>query len=53
MTVSEFIKQMTHCGVRFSILDDKRVRALTHWMVSEADVDEALKRVGSFLKYAK
>jgi threonine aldolase len=50
MTIAEFIEQMAHWGVRFSILDNKRVRALTHRMVSEADIDEALKRINSFIK---
>lgn len=49
MSVPEFIEQMTLRGVRFSILDERRVRALTHRMVNEADIDEALNRIESFI----
>jgi len=50
ISATEFIQKMTQRGVRFSILDERTVRALTHRMVSEADIDEALNRIESFIK---
>ena len=37
-------------GVKFSILDGQKVRAVTHQMVCEADVNEALERVYLLMK---
>ena len=48
--IPEFIEQMTQRGVRFSMLDGHKVRAITHRMISTADIDEALNRIDSLIK---
>lgn len=48
--VLEFIEQMTQRGIRFSFLDEQRVRAITHRMISKADIDEALNQIDSLIK---
>ena len=48
--IPEFINQMTQRGVRFSILDSQRVRAITHRMISKNDIDEALSKIDSYIK---
>jgi threonine aldolase len=48
--VMEFTEQMTQRGVRFSILDEHTVRAITHRMIGTADIDDVLARLNSFIK---
>ncbi|UCE98348.1 MAG: aminotransferase class I/II-fold pyridoxal phosphate-dependent enzyme [Dehalococcoidia bacterium] len=48
--VLQFVEQMTERGVRFSILDEDKVRAITHRMVSTADIDDALGYISTFIK---
>lgn len=44
--IPEFIQQMTQRGVKISIFGGRKVRAVTHRMISTADIDEALNRIG-------
>ena len=41
----EFIQRSSARGVRFGSLGGRRVRAVTHRMVTKADIDEALNRI--------
>lgn len=50
VSASEFIQQMTMRGVKLSKLDERNVRAVTHRMISSTDIEEALKRIESFVK---
>lgn len=43
--IPEFIQQMTERGVKVGGLGGRQVRAVTHRMVSTADIDEALNRI--------
>jgi len=43
--IPEFIQQMTQRGVRVGGLGGRKVRAVTHRMISVADIDEALNRI--------
>lgn len=47
MTGPEFIQRMTAQGVRVVNRGGRMVRAVTHRMVSAADIDEALERIDS------
>ncbi len=47
---NEFIRQMGTRGVKFTGGHGQRVRAVTHRMISEADVDEAIERITSLVK---
>jgi threonine aldolase len=46
----KFIKQMTECGVKLSILGERKIRAVTHRMISSTDIDEALGRIKLLIK---
>jgi len=48
--VVQFVERMTMRGVRFSILDEQKVRAITHRMINTADIDNALGRISLFFK---
>jgi len=45
ITIPEFIQQMTKRGVKIGGLGGRKVRAVTHRMISTADIDEALNRI--------
>ncbi len=47
ITADGFVQQMSTRGVKFSSRGGQRVRAVTHRMISEADVDGALEQIGS------
>ena len=47
---AEFSRQMDTRDVRLSYRGDQRFRAVTHRMVSAADIDEALDRIGLLVK---
>jgi len=44
-TAPEFIQRMAARGVKFTYLGGRKVRAVTHRMISTADVDETLNRI--------
>jgi threonine aldolase len=46
----EFIQRMDAQDVRFINRDGRRVRAVTHRMVSAADIDEALERIDPLVR---
>ena len=43
--IPEFIQQMTRHGVKVGDFGGRKVRAVTHRMISTADIDEALNRI--------
>jgi threonine aldolase len=43
--IHKFIQKMAQRGVRVSDLGGRKVRAVTHRMISTADIDEALNRI--------
>jgi len=45
-----FTQEMTERGVRFGYRGDNSYRAVTHRMVGSTDVDEALQRIGLYVK---
>ena len=47
---TEFIQRMDAHGVRFINRGERRVRAVTHRMVSAADIDEALERIDRLVR---
>ena len=47
---TEFIQRMDAQGVRFINRGERRVRAVTHRMVSAADIDEALERIDRLVR---
>ncbi len=49
-TSDEFVQQMRARGVKFNSRVGRRVRAVTHRMISEADVDEALESISLLVK---
>ena len=49
-TADGFVQQMRAVGVKFGSRGGQRVRAVTHRMISEADMDEALRQIGSLYK---
>ena len=46
----EFAQQMDTQGVKLSPRGERKIRAVTHRMVSLTDVDEALKRIDLFMR---
>jgi len=48
--VSEFIRQLDMHGIKIGYRDGLRFRAVTHRMVTEADIDEVLERISQFVK---
>ena len=47
---TEFMQQMNDRGVRLSYRGGQKFRAVTNRMVSAADIDEALDRIGLFAR---
>ena len=43
--IPKFIQQITQHGVKVGGLGGRKVRAVTHRMISTADIDEALNRI--------
>jgi threonine aldolase len=50
LSAVDFIEQMDAKGVRLSYFGKSKVRAVTHRMINGSDIDEALNRIGSFMK---
>lgn len=50
ITANEFVQQMGARGVKFISRGGQRVRAVTHRMISEADVDEVIERISLLIK---
>lgn len=44
-SAGEFMKGLEKAGVKVGLRDDRPFRAVTHWMVSSSDIDEALARI--------
>jgi len=44
-SVVEFMEGLGKAGVKVGLLDGRAFRAVTHWMVSASDIDEALTRI--------
>ena len=49
-TAPDFIQRMIAQNVKFSYLGGRIVRAVTHRLIGEADIDEALNRVETLAK---
>jgi threonine aldolase len=49
-TADIFVQQIRVSGVKFNSRGGQRVRAVTHRMISEADVDEAIERISLLIK---
>ena len=47
---SEFVQRMNTRSVKFNSRGERSVRAVTHWMISQADIDEALDAISSAVK---
>jgi threonine aldolase len=45
LSVVEFMEGLGKAGVKVGFRDGGPFRAVTHWMVSSSDIDEALKRL--------
>jgi threonine aldolase len=45
LSVVEFVESLDRAGVKIGLRDGRPFRAVTHWMVSASDVDEALARI--------
>lgn len=41
----EFARELDRAGVKVGLRDGRPFRAVTHWMVSSSDIDEALTRI--------
>ena len=48
--VSEFIRQLDMRGIKIGYREGLRFRAVTHRMVTDADIDEVLERISQFVK---
>ena len=49
-TAPDFIQRMLAHNVKFSYLGGRIVRAVTHRLIGEADIDEALNRIETLVK---
>ena len=49
-TADEFAQQMRAKGVKFNSRNRQSIRAVTHRMISETDVDKSLELIGSLIK---
>ena len=49
-TADKFAQQMRARGVKFNSRGRQSIRAVTHRMISEADVDKSLELIGSLIK---
>jgi threonine aldolase len=45
LSVGEFMKGLEEAGVKVGLRDGRPFRAVTHWMVSSSDIEEALARI--------
>jgi threonine aldolase len=45
LSVGEFMRGLEEAGVKVGLRDDRPFRAVTHWMVSSPDIEEALARI--------
>jgi threonine aldolase len=45
LSVVEFVESLDRAGVKIGLRDGHPFRAVTHWMVSSSDIDEALIRI--------
>ena len=50
VSISEFIRQLDLRGIKVLYRGGLRFRAVTHWMVTEADIDEALERINQLVR---
>ena len=50
VSISEFIRQLDLRGVKFNYRGGLRFRAVTHRMVTGADIDEALERIDQLVR---
>ena len=50
ISASEFMQQLDMRGIRFGYRGGLRFRAVTHRMVNEADIDEALERINQLVR---
>jgi len=49
-SASDFIREMDCAGLRLTYPGGRRVRAVTHRLISTEDIDEALRRVSALVK---
>jgi threonine aldolase len=45
LSAGEFLRTLDSTGVKVGLRDGRPFRAVTHWMVSSSDIDEALTRI--------
>jgi threonine aldolase len=50
LSAANFLEQMNTRGVRLTHFSKSKVRAVTHRMINSSDINEALDRIGSFMK---
>jgi threonine aldolase len=50
MAEGEFVREMMSRGVKMGNRGGRMVRAVTHRMISAADIDEALKRINQLVR---
>ena len=50
ISASEFLQRVEDRGIRFIYRGGRRFRAVTHRMLSEADIDEVLERIGLLVR---
>jgi len=50
VSISEFIRQLDMRGIKFGYRGGLRFRAVTHRMVTAADIDEALERINQLVR---
>ena len=50
VSINEFIGQLDMRGIKFGYRGGLRFRAVTHRMVNEADIDEALERINQLVR---
>ena len=50
VSISEFIRQLDMRGIKFGHRGGLRFRAVTHRMVTEADIDETLERISQLVR---
>ncbi len=50
LSAADFVEQMDARGVRLTHFSKSKVRAVTHRMINSSDINEALDRIGGFMK---
>ena len=50
VSITEFIRQLDLRGVKFNYRGRQKFRAVTHRMLTEADIDEALERINQLVR---